>query len=150
MKDIIFQKIVNKLITELNIDISNINDKAIDINLQDIGVVLSIYCNNNKILINNYDNVDVKISLKFSAFISLINDKNINDLIREDKITIIGETKIAQSLIDILKTINLKNKIREIFPDCIIDLLQKTKKNIINNNFKNKVIAKIINPEIIN
>jgi ubiquinone biosynthesis protein UbiJ len=153
MKEIILEKIINKLIADKVIDFSNLNSKTIVITLNDINLNFCFFVNDNKVFI--FDEVkpsDATIEIGFSAFKDLLNKKDLTDLIREDKVVITGELKTAQLLVDLLKNNNLKSNIEELLPDDAIlfakKLKAKIKSNIFNNEFKDKIVETLIQPKV--
>jgi ubiquinone biosynthesis protein UbiJ len=149
MKEIILEKIINRLIEDKVVDFSSINGKTIVLSLSDINFNFCFFVNNNTVFI--FDEVkpsDATISIGFASFQDLLNKKDLQDLIREDKVIITGEVKTAQLLVDLLKNNNIKENIKEFIPSEAVLFAKKLKNNIINGELKDKIVDTIIQPKV--
>jgi ubiquinone biosynthesis protein UbiJ len=149
MQEIILEKIINKLATDKVIDLSDLNSKTIVLTLSDINFNFCFFINNNQIFI--FDEVkpaDATISIKFRAFLDLLNKQDLTDLFREDKVVVVGEVKTAQLLIDMLKNATIKEKITSALPTPVVDIASKIKEDIITGKLKDNIISMLIQPKV--
>ena len=148
MKAIILEKIINQLAEDKVIDLSLLDNKTIVLSVGG-AIDFCFYINQNKIFI--FDEIkpaDATINIGFNSFRDLLNKKNLQDLIREDKISIYGDIKVAQLLIDLLKQNTIKIKIKQMLPDVFINFSKKFKENIQSGELKDKIIDILIQPKI--
>jgi len=153
MTEIILEKIINKLIEDKVVDFSSLNNKTIVLSLSDINFNFCFFVSENKVFI--FDEVkpnDARISISFIAFKDLLSKKDLQDLIREDKVIIQGDVKTAQLLVDLLKNNNIKENIIEFIPSNAIlfakKIKAKIKEKLGGENIKDKIISTLIQPKI--
>ncbi len=156
---IILEQALNRLITNGEVGISVLNGKTIGFSLQDLPLDVHFVCANERIFVLSATNkpTDVDIKLKSMVFISLLHGEDLTELLRQDKISIHGDVKTAQLLVDLLKEvdIDLEEIASKYTGDIIANQLGKlTKKfnptNMESNNpleiIKDGLTALLINP----
>jgi len=109
MRYLVLQQAINYLIDTGGVDVEPLSGKNIRFSLKDIPIDVNFVCTNNRIFVlSNTDKAaDVDIKLKSSAFISLIQGKDFNELIEQDKIIVHGDVKTAQLLVSLLNNTDI-------------------------------------------
>lgn len=108
-KTAIMNRTLNQLITNNEVAIYTFNKKTIGFSLQNLPLNLHFICTKNQIFVLPITNksTNVNIKLKSIVFISLLQYKNLTQLIRQNKINIHGNVKTTQLLVNLLKEVDI-------------------------------------------
>ncbi|BBB24545.1 conserved hypothetical protein [Isorropodon fossajaponicum endosymbiont JTNG4] len=106
---VILEQALNCLIINGEVDISALNGKTIGVSLQDLLLDVHFVCANDRVFVLSVTDkpTDVDIKLKSMVFISLLHGEDLAELLRQDKISIHGDVKTAQLLVDLLKEVDI-------------------------------------------
>ena len=136
------EKALNRIINVNNIDLAHIDNKIINLRVEDIDLSLFFLCLNSRIfVINNAHNkkTDVEIRMNKSSFLSLIKGAPLEDLIEKEDIEINGSIKTAQQLADLLaaSSIDTEELVSKYTGDIIAHQIGLSIKQIKNISLKN-------------
>ncbi|MDG2394798.1 SCP2 sterol-binding domain-containing protein [Candidatus Thioglobus sp.] len=109
MQHFVLEQALNLLIEKGSINLKPLDQKVVRFSLQDLPLDVNFLCTNNRIFVlNDIDRPsNVAIKLKASAFFSLFKGEDLAELLRQDQITIHGDVKTAQLLVDLLQSIEI-------------------------------------------
>ena len=136
------EKALNRIINVNNIDLAHIDNKIINLRVEDIDLSLFFLCLNSRIfVINNTHSkkTDVEIRMNKSSFLSLIKGAPLEDLIEKEDIEINGSIKTAQQLADLLaaSSIDMEELVSKYTGDIVAHQIGLSIKQIKNISLKN-------------
>lgn len=105
---VILEKTLNHLLTAHQMDISALEGKTIHFSLQDLPMDVGFICTNARIFVSSNTNKtpDVDIKLQLESFLALLRGQDLTDLLKQDKIVIHGDVKMAQLLVDLFQQVS--------------------------------------------
>ncbi len=106
---VILERTLNRLIINGEVDISALNGKTIGFSLQDLPLDVHFICTNDRVFVLSVTDklTDVNVKLTPTVFIYLLHGKDLTELLIQDKISIHGDVKTAQLLVDLLKEVDI-------------------------------------------
>lgn len=104
---VVLEKALNHLLTAHQIDISALEGKTIHFSLQDLPMDVGFICTNARIFVSSDTTKapDVDIKLQLESFLALLRGQDLTDLLKQDKIVIHGDVKMAQLLVDLFQQV---------------------------------------------
>jgi len=85
-----------------------LEQKSLVVHLAELGFPLSFIVSNNKVLVTSLSEApDCAIHTSVKTLIELKNEQQLTDLIKQDKLDIVGDIKIAQQFANIAETLNI-------------------------------------------
>jgi len=105
----VLEQALNLLIEKGSINLKPLDQKVVQFSLQDLPLDVNFLCTNNRIFVlNDIDRPsNVAIKLKASVFFALFKGEDLAELLRQDQITIHGDVKTAQLLVDLLQSVEI-------------------------------------------
>lgn len=105
---VVLEKILNHLLAAHQMDISALEGKTIHFSLQDLPMDVGFICTNARIFVSSNTNKtpDVDIKLQLESFLALLRGQDLTDLLKQDKIVIHGDVKMAQLLVDLFQQVS--------------------------------------------
>lgn len=85
-----------------------LEQKNLVVNLAELGFPLSFIVNNSKVLVTSLaENPDCAIDTSIKTLVALKNEHQLTDLIKQDKLDITGDIKIAQHFANVAETLDI-------------------------------------------
>lgn len=146
---LVLEKIMNKALTlniNNNTDLSALNNKCLTIILAELNFPLSFIIYQQKILVNSLtDNSDCTITTSLKTLKDLQKNQQLTELIKQDKLDINGDIKLAQQFANIAQnlTIDWQSELAKHIGDIATYKLGRVAKTLVDKVifFKNQVQA---------
>jgi ubiquinone biosynthesis protein UbiJ len=107
----VLETLINKaLLFDLNDNISqlSLNQKCLVVNLSELGFPLSFIVSTNKILVTSLtEQPDCTIRTSIKTLIALKKEQQLTELIKQDKLDIEGDLKVAQQFAQLAETLDI-------------------------------------------
>ena len=85
-----------------------LEQKNLVVHLAELGFPLSFIVSNSKVLVTSLsENPDCAIHTSIKTLVALKNEHQLTDLIKQDKLDIIGDIKVAQHFASVAETLNI-------------------------------------------
>ncbi len=104
-----FERALNALIAQGQEDLAPLEGKIIRLCLQDLTLEMDFLCVNNRLFVldDGTQTPDIQIATQHWVLLDLLQGVRPTELLKADKITIHGDVKTAQLLLDLLKNSRL-------------------------------------------
>lgn len=113
MLGILLEQAINHLLLiDSDIDISELEGKTIALSIEQTPFDWTIVFINGAVrfISNQGEKSDITVSLGASALLALLKGSDAKTLLKEDKIQVVGDAKIAQALFDLLTNLDINHE----------------------------------------